>query len=87
VRVLRTAKTNAMEFDTETDAMSELGTILELYADGDLEASLPQLGQVVGRIDEILPAREIIERTVAQFAVAASGLTRYLRSSDERSPR
>ena len=87
VRVLRTAKTNAMEFDTEADAMSELGTILELYADGDLEASLPQLGQVVGRIDEILPAREIIERTVAQFADAAAGLARYLRHDAAGPPR
>lgn len=67
VRVLRTNKTNAMEFDTTGDAMAELGTILDLYERGDLEASLPQLGQVSGRIGEILSATEIVERTVAEF--------------------
>jgi enoyl-[acyl-carrier protein] reductase II len=44
-----------------------------------MDASLPQLGQVAGRIDEILPAAEIIRRTIAEFAdVLAKLSSRYL---------
>ena len=38
-----------------------------LYEDGEFEGTLPQLGAVAGRIDEILPAAEIIRRTVEEF--------------------
>lgn len=81
VRVLRTEKTSAMEFATDGDAMAELATILDLYERGDLEASLPQLGQVAGRIDEILSATEIVARTVAEFEATLRGLAdRYVPS-------
>jgi enoyl-[acyl-carrier protein] reductase II len=68
VRVLRTASTAPFELATEGNAMALLDNIAALYEHGDLDASLPQLGQVAGRIDEILPVAEIIERTVAEFA-------------------
>jgi enoyl-[acyl-carrier protein] reductase II len=68
VRVLRTATTSRFEGVSEGDPMPLLGTILELYANGDMEASLPQLGAVAGRIEAILPAAEIIRRTVEEFA-------------------
>jgi enoyl-[acyl-carrier protein] reductase II len=68
VRVLRTETTSRFEGAVEGDPMPLLGRILELYADGDMEASLPQLGAVAGRIAEILPAAEIIRRTVEEFA-------------------
>jgi enoyl-[acyl-carrier protein] reductase II len=68
VRVLRTGSTAPFELATEGNAMALLDNIAALYEHGDLDASLPQLGQVAGRIDEILPVAEIIERTVAEFA-------------------
>lgn len=68
VRVLRTASTAPFEHSNEGNAMALLESIAKLYEHGDLDASLPQLGQVAGRIDEILPAAEIIARTVAEFA-------------------
>ncbi len=85
VRVLRTALTSEMEFATEGDAMAMLGTIMDLYEGGDMEASLPQLGQVAGRIDEILSATEIIRRTVAEFEVTLTALAdRYLAATPTR---
>src|SRR3954466_14622744 len=86
VRVLRTATTEAFERSSEGDPLALLGSIMDLYVGGDLEASLPQCGQVAGRIDEVLPAAEIIGRTVAEFeAVIARLAERYL-SSASRPP-
>ncbi|MGY1652374.1 NAD(P)H-dependent flavin oxidoreductase [Geodermatophilus sp. SYSU D01119] len=67
MRVLRTDLVAAAEADPERDPTPLLGRILETYRDGDLEASLQQLGQVAGRIDEVIPAAEIVARTVAEF--------------------
>ena len=47
--------------------MGLLGNTLRLYEDGELEGTIPQLGAVAGRIEEILPAAEIVRRTVAEF--------------------
>lgn len=79
VRVLRTETTAPFEHATSGDPMSLLGDILGLYRDGDLTASLAQIGQVAGRIDEVLPVAEIIRRTVEEFRDALVGLAdRYL---------
>jgi enoyl-[acyl-carrier protein] reductase II len=77
VRVLRTATTERFEGATEGDPMALLGDIAKLYDDGDMEASLPQCGAVAGRIDEVLPAAEIIRRTVDEFAATIDGLQQY----------
>jgi enoyl-[acyl-carrier protein] reductase II len=78
VRVLRTHTTARFELANEGNPMALLGDIAKLYGDGDLEASLPQLGQVAGRIEEILPAGEILARTVTEFAAVVGGLaSRY----------
>ena len=79
VRVLRTATTERFELTADGDPMELLGNILALYDDGDMQASLPQLGAVAGRIDEILPAAEIIRRTVAEFGDILGALAeRYI---------
>jgi enoyl-[acyl-carrier protein] reductase II len=79
VRVLRTATTERYELSADGDPMELLGNILALYDGGDLEASLPQLGAVAGRIDEILPAAEIIRRTVEEFGEILGDLaSRYV---------
>jgi enoyl-[acyl-carrier protein] reductase II len=74
VRVLRTKRTTELEFDTDSDAMALLGAISSFYDAGDLESSLAQIGQVCGRISQILPAREIIRRTVDEFEATVRGL-------------
>ncbi len=74
VRVMRTETTSSFEFATEGDPMALLGSILDLYREGNMEGSLPQAGQVAGRIDGVLPAAEIIERTVAEFRAVVGRL-------------
>ncbi|MFV0308163.1 MAG: NAD(P)H-dependent flavin oxidoreductase [Desertimonas sp.] len=87
VRVLRTRTTEAFEGATEGDPMALLANIAALYDDGDLEASLPQLGAVAGRIDSLLPAAEIVARTVAEFAAVTGELAdRYRRVAAPGSP-
>jgi enoyl-[acyl-carrier protein] reductase II len=85
VRVLRTSTTERFEGATEGDPMALLGSILSLYHDGDLEASLPQCGAVAGRIDEVLPAAEIIRRTVEEFETTIASLAdRYTATAAAR---
>ncbi|MEO5898960.1 MAG: nitronate monooxygenase [Ilumatobacteraceae bacterium] len=79
VRVLRTESTAKFELSLEGDPMALLGDIMALYRDGDINASLPQLGQVAGRIDAIQPVAEIIRQTVEEFAATLGALAhRYL---------
>jgi enoyl-[acyl-carrier protein] reductase II len=61
LRALRTDRTNALEFDTETNAMTLFGNAMDLYFGGDMEAAVALSGQVAGRIDEIKPVAQIIE--------------------------
>ena len=79
VRVLRTPTTEPFELADPTDVMSLLGNTLKLYDDGEFEGTIPQLGAVAGRIEEILPAAEIIRRTVEEFGDVLGGLAeRYV---------
>jgi enoyl-[acyl-carrier protein] reductase II len=74
MRVLRTATATALDEDPEATAGPLLSRILETYEHGDLEASLAQLGQAAGRIDEVLAAAEIIRRTTSEFEQILAGL-------------
>ncbi len=67
LRALRTKKTSRLEYDTETNAMREFGTALDLYFGGDMEASIALSGQVCGRIDAVRPVAEIIAEVREQF--------------------
>ncbi len=67
LRALRTEKTSRLEYDVETNAMTEFGTALELYFGGDMEASIALSGQVCGRIDAVRPVAEIIAEVCEQF--------------------
>ena len=60
VRVLRTARTNALEFDTSADAMAAMANFRELYFGGDMEAALPLGGAVAGRIERIRPVADVL---------------------------
>lgn len=62
LRALRTNRSEALEHDTETNAMTALiGSTLDLYFGGDMEASLALSGQVAGRIDSVEPVADIIQ--------------------------
>jgi enoyl-[acyl-carrier protein] reductase II len=64
LRALRTTRTEALEFDTEQNAMALFGRAMDLYFGGDMEAAIALSGQVAGRIDAVRPVAEII-RTCA----------------------
>jgi enoyl-[acyl-carrier protein] reductase II len=61
LRALRTERTSALEFDTDTNAMSLFGRAMDLYFGGDMEAAVALSGQVAGRIDDIKPVAQIID--------------------------
>ena len=67
LRALRTKKTSRLENETETNAMTEFGTALDLYFGGDMEASIALTGQVCGRIDEVRPVADIIADIKQEF--------------------
>ncbi len=60
LRALRTERTEALEFDTEQNAMVLFAQHLDLYFGGDMEAAVALSGQVAARIDEVLPVAEIL---------------------------
>ena len=76
LRALRTEKTTRLEHDTETNAMSEFGTALDLYFGGDMEASIALSGQVCGRIDEVRAVADIIADVKAEFFETISSLSK-----------
>jgi enoyl-[acyl-carrier protein] reductase II len=79
LRALRTEKTSRLEFDVETNAMTEFGTALDLYFGGDMESSIALSGQVCGRIDSVKPVAQIIEEVRAEFFETISNLSsRYI---------
>lgn len=58
-RVLRTAATEAVEHE-EIAAMPGLDNLMKLYFGGEMETAFAFSGQVAGRIEEVLPAADIL---------------------------
>ena len=75
LRALRTEKTSRLEFDSETNAMTEFGTALDLYFGGDMEASIALSGQVAGRIDSVRPVAEVIAEVKEEFFATIGNLS------------
>jgi enoyl-[acyl-carrier protein] reductase II len=61
LRVLRTDRSNALEFDTSTNAMEHMARHSELYFGGDMDAALALGGAVAGRIESIEPVADVIK--------------------------
>lgn len=66
LRALRTERTTKLERDDHV-GMEHFGTAKNLYFDGDMESSIALSGQVAGRINEVLPVRQIIDDTMREF--------------------
>jgi enoyl-[acyl-carrier protein] reductase II len=64
-RVMRTAYSEALERE-EKVSLGELGKILDLYFNGNLDGAFAFGGQVAGRIDAVRPVKDILEETVAE---------------------
>lgn len=77
LRTLRTARTSRLEHDDHV-GMEQFGTAKDLYFGGDMEASIALSGQVVGRIDEILPVQQIVHDTMRQFYEACRSLAQFV---------
>jgi enoyl-[acyl-carrier protein] reductase II len=68
LRVLRTETTERYERTGEGDPFVELiPTIRGLYTDGDMNAAFASAGEGSGRIHDVIPVAEIIDRTVKEF--------------------
>jgi enoyl-[acyl-carrier protein] reductase II len=62
MRTLRTERSAEAERVQPTAPLA-LDGILDLYFEGSMEAAFAMSGQVAGRIDEVLPVRQILEDT------------------------
>jgi enoyl-[acyl-carrier protein] reductase II len=67
LRALRTARTAALEPLGKFNVMENMAGIPQLYFGGDMEAAIPLSGEVCGRIDAVISARQIIDETMAGF--------------------
>lgn len=74
LRAIRTERTSALE-KQEHVPLTEMSRALDLYFGGDMEAAIALTGQVMGRIDAILPVHEIIHQTMIEFRSTISRLT------------
>jgi enoyl-[acyl-carrier protein] reductase II len=76
LRALRTARTKSLEPLGKFNVMENMAGIPQLYFGGDMEAAIPLSGQVCGRIDAVLSARQIIDETMAGFDETVRDLAR-----------
>ena len=67
LRALRTERTAALALLGKINVMENMAGHHDLYFGGDMEAAIPLIGQVCGRIDDIKSAREIVEETMPVF--------------------
>jgi enoyl-[acyl-carrier protein] reductase II len=76
LRALRTARTSRLELTVPDNVRAEFAGVRQLYFEGDMEAAVPLTGQVCGRIDAVLPVRDIIAQTVASYHETIARLAR-----------
>jgi enoyl-[acyl-carrier protein] reductase II len=76
LRALRTERTTALEFDTESNAMALFGRAMDLYFGGDMEAAIALSGQVAGRIDSIEPVADVIHHTATDCLTVLADLAK-----------
>jgi enoyl-[acyl-carrier protein] reductase II len=62
MRTLRTGLSSAAERETPAPSLTMDG-LFRLYFGGEMDAAYAMSGQVAGRIDEVLPVRQILEET------------------------
>jgi enoyl-[acyl-carrier protein] reductase II len=79
-RVMRTPFSEGLEQEPSVVMGRTVGIegILKLYFEGDLDAGFAFGGQVAGRIDRVLPVRQIVYETVRGFYDVVSDLAQFL---------
>ncbi len=79
LRALKTTTSTALKFDTETNAMTAMAGMADLYFGGDMNAALALCGEVAGRIDSIRPVADILSETAEECVRILDELaTRYV---------
>ena len=73
MRALRTERTTRLEHD-DAVSMAEFGTVTDLYFGGDLESSIALGGQVMGRIEAVVPVEQILRTTMDEFQTTLAQL-------------
>ncbi len=63
LRALKTDTSTALKFDTDTNAMTAMAGMADLYFGGDMNAALALCGEVAGRIDSVRPVADILAET------------------------
>ena len=76
LRAMRTERTSELELLGQFQPFEHMQNILDLYFGGDMEAAIPLSGQVVGRINEMRSAKDILESTMAGFHDCLAGLNK-----------
>ena len=76
LRALRTELTASLEPMGKFNVMEHMANLHELYFGGDMEAAIPLGGQVTGRIDKILTAKQIVDDTIDGFDRTITGLAK-----------
>ena len=67
LRALRTARTAELAPLGKFNVGEHMADLQALYFGGDMEAAIPLSGQVIGRIDAVKSAREIVDQTMGEF--------------------
>lgn len=67
LRALKTQRTAELLPLGAFNAMEHFKGVPELYFGGDMEAAIPLSGQVVGRIDQVQTAEDIVQTTMTGF--------------------
>ena len=80
LRALRTERSTVLERQDHV-GMEEFGRAMDLYFGGDLEAAIALSGQVVGRIDAVIPVQQIIDETMAGFVETCARIGRVVATS------
>jgi enoyl-[acyl-carrier protein] reductase II len=74
-RVLRTPRSEELERQ-EAVSLGELGGVLDLYFEGNLDAAFAFGGQVAGRIEAVRPVADILHDTVSELHEVLAAIAR-----------
>ncbi len=80
LRALKTDTSTALKFDTDTNAMTAMAGMADLYFGGDMNAALALCGEVAGRIDSVRPVADILAETAGGcLAILDELATQYVK--------
>ena len=87
LRALRTPYSEALEFDTETNAFAAFGDQPAVYFRGELDKGIALSGEVAGRIDAVRPVADILRECADDcLAVLADLAARYPQPAPSAEP-